>query len=38
MDLEGSGRGLIEILSRNFPSETEQKHKKLGLADSANPD
>lgn len=27
-DLEGSGRGLTEVLSRNLPEGTEKKHEK----------
>jgi hypothetical protein len=27
-DLEGSGIGIIEVLSRNFPSGTEENHKE----------
>jgi hypothetical protein len=27
--MDGSGRGLIEVLSRNFPGGTEENHKQL---------
>jgi hypothetical protein len=28
-DLEGSGRSLIEVISRKFPGETEETHENL---------
>jgi hypothetical protein len=27
-DLEGNGRGIIDVISRNLPGETEKNHKK----------